>query len=241
MFRKTLLFLALLVVAGCGGTPPIAMAPAIERAPLDELPLPSAVGPDGNYVFTLGPLDAVSIELEDMPESMRQVVVDAQGMISYPMAGSVHAAGLTPTQLARVLEERMQNNHVREPRVNVNFVPPLNTLATPVEKAITVDGEVGRPGLYPVYRNMSLVEAVALAGGTTDLARTSVVLIFRKVDDRHYVGVYDLEAIRYGNYADPQVFPTDRITVGESDTLRLLQTVQPFVTLVTTPLIYLIR
>lgn len=241
MFRNTFLALVLLAVAGCGGTPPLAMSPSIERATLNELPLPQGVGPDGNYVYTLGPLDAISIEVDGIPDSTRQIVVDAQGRISYPMAGSVHAAGLTPTQLALLLEERMRENYVREPRVNVNFVPPPDNIATPVGKAITIDGEVVEPGLYPVYRNISLLEAVALAGGTTDFARSSVVLIFREVDERQYVGVYDLKAIRYGNYTDPPVFPNDRITVSESEARRLLQTAQPLISLATAPLLYLVR
>lgn len=242
MTCKTLIATALLfALAGCGGMPPIANAPAIERAPMNELPLPQGVGPDGHYVYALGPLDSVSIEMDGMPETARQVAIDAQGMISYPLAGSVHAAGLTPTQLASALEERMRENYVRSPRVNVNFVAPLNTVMTPLGKAITVDGEVAEPGLYPVYRNMSLVEVVALAGGVTEFARSSTVLVFRDIDDKQYVGVYDLRAIRYGNYMDPQVYPGDRITVSESEARRLIQTLQPFMTLLTTPLIYLVR
>ena len=186
------------------------------------------------YVHRLGALDTISIEIDGLPDLLREVVVDGEGMISYPMAGSVRAAGLTTTELARALEEKLRGNHVRDPRVSVNMVQAVSNI-------VTVDGQVNKPGLYPVYRNMTLSQAVAMASGETDLARTSVVLIFREVKGQQYVGLYDLKAIRFGNYADPQVYPEDRVVVSEDEARRFLQTVQPLITLLTTPLIYLVR
>jgi polysaccharide export outer membrane protein len=234
MMLRVCIGAALLLLGGCGGTPQIAMAPAIEQAHSNELPLPDGVTAGGGYVYALGPLDKISIEVDGMPDLLREVVVDGQGMISYPLAGSVEAAGLTTTELARVLEMRMRENRVREPRVNVNFVEP-------VSQALTVDGEVTNPGLYPVYRDMTLIQAVALAGSDTEFARSSAVLIFREVGGQQYVGLYDLRAIRFGNYADPKVYPNDRIVVSESQSRRFLETMQPFASLLTTPLIYLLR
>ena len=63
----------------------------------------------------------------------------------------------------------------------------------------------------------------------------------REVEAQQYVGVYDLKAIRYGNYSDPQLYPNDRVVVSEAEARRLLQTIGPLVSLVTTPLIYLIN
>ncbi len=234
MIRKASLLAILVALGGCGGTPRIAMAPSVEPAPANELPAPGGLGANGEYVYVLGPLDKISIEVDGMPDLLREVVVDGQGMISYPLAGSVAAQGQTTTQLARTLEARMRENYVREPRVSVNFVEP-------VSQVVTVDGEVGKPGLYPVYREMTLMQAVALAGSDTEFARPTAVLIFREVGGQQYLGLYDLKAIRFGNYADPKVYPNDRIVVSESEARRFLETVQPFVTLLTTPLIYLLR
>lgn len=234
MMRKFYLVAMLLPLGGCGGTPPIAMAPTIEHAPANELPSPEGLGAEGAYVYKLGPLDKISIEVDGMPDLLREVVVDGQGMVSYPLAGAVAVGGLTTTQLSQVLEARMRENHVRDPRVSVNMVEAMS-------QNLTVEGEVNKPGLYPVYQDMTLIKAMALAGGDADFARTSAVLIFREVDGQQYVGLYDLKAIRYGNYADPRVYPNDKIVVSESESRRLLQMVGPFVSLLTTPLIYLIR
>lgn len=234
MIRKILMAATLLALAGCGGTPPLATSPLVERAPEDTLPAPLEVGPDGEYAYTLGPLDTISVDVDGMPALLREVVIDSEGMMSFPMAGSVKAAGLSTTQLARALEAKMRENYVLDPKVNVNIV-------LPVSNSVTVDGEVNKPGIYPVYRDMTLIQAVAQAGGNTEFARTSIVMVFRNVGEQQYVGVYDLKGIRYGNYADPKIYPDDRIVVSESETRRLIQTIQPLVTLITTPLIYLIR
>lgn len=222
------------LLCGCGGTPQIAMAPSVQQAPGNELPRPAGVSPAGEYTYQLGPLDKISIEVDGMPDLLREVVVDGEGKVSYPLAGSVSARGLTTTQLAAVLEGRMRENHVRDPRVSVNFVEPVSQI-------LTVDGQVNKPGLYPVYRDMTLLQAVALAEGDGPFAKTNAVLIFRDVEGQQYVGLYDLRGIRYGNYADPRVYPGDRIVVSEDESRRFLQTIGPFVSLVTTPLIYLIN
>lgn len=234
MFRVVILSCFLLLASACAGSPRLAMAPSIELASENELPLPDAVNSGGAYVYTLGSLDKVTVEVDGMPDSLREVVVDGQGMVSYPLAGSVFAGGLTTIELARALEIGMRENFVRNPRVSVNVLEP-------VSQVLTVEGEVERPGLYPVYREMTLSQAVAMAGGETDYARRSVVLVFRKSGGQDYVGAYDLNGIRYGNYADPQLYPEDRVAVGESKALRLLQTIQPYVSLVTTPLIVWLR
>lgn len=225
---------ALFLLGGCGGTPQIAMAPAIVQAPDNVMPPPIGIGDDGTFTYVLGSLDKISIEVDGMPDLLREVVVDGEGMISYPLAGPVKAAGLTTTELAGELASRMRDNHVRDPRVSVNLVEVTSQL-------VTVDGQVKEPGLYPVYQDITLMQAVAVAKGETDFARTSAVLVFRESGDQQYVGLYDLGAIRLGNYADPKVYPGDRIVVGEAEARRLLQLVGPFVSLVTTPLIYLIN
>jgi polysaccharide export outer membrane protein len=235
MIRKILILGALFCVGGCGGTPRIAMAPAIEQAPQNQLPPPAGLGAGGTYVYALGPLDTISVEVDGMPDLRRdKLVIDGQGTVAYPLAGSVAAAGLTTSQLALVLEQRLRESHVRDPKVSVNIVEQASN-------QLTVSGSVSKPGIYPVYRDMTLMQAVALAGGEADFARGSVVLVFRDVGDQQYVGLYNLHAISLGNYADPNIYPNDKIFVGEDNARRLLQMVGPFVGLITTPLIYLIN
>ena len=106
---------------------------------------------------------------------------------------------------------------------------------------MTVSGEVNKPGLYPVYRDMTLSQAVAAASGGTTNADTSVVTVIRESGEQQYVGLYNLKAIGYGNYADPKIYPNDKIVIGEDNARRIVSLIGPLVTLVTTPLIYLLR
>lgn len=233
---KRMIFLAAvaLAVSGCGGKQEFGLNPSTELTQASEMPLPSGIGSDGQFIYALGPLDKITVEVTGLPDLRRDVTVDAQGFIAFPMAGTVEASGLTPAQLAIRLEQKLRENFVRDPRVQVNLVESTSNY-------ITLDGQVNNPGEYPVYRDTSLMQAVARASGEGKLANVTTVMLFRQVGDAEYLGLYDLRAIRYGNYADPTVYPGDKIVVDESRTLRLLDTLQGVTNLLTTPLIVLSR
>lgn len=234
MSRIVVTCAALALLSACGGAPPVAQASSVDLVNAQSLPRPDDGYARSSSLSALGAYDKVSIEPFGMPDLLREVVVDAEGVISYPLAGRIQAAGLTTSQLADRIEDAMRANSVRDPRVSVNVVEIQS-------KQIAVDGEVGRPGLYPVTRELTLVEAIALAGGTSEFARTSDVIVFREVGGQQYAGLYNLEGIRRGNYPDPEVLPSDRVVVSASRTRALLDSLQGVTGLITTPLILLVR
>ena len=236
MFRFVPTAAICFALIGCMGTPPVGESSAIQVVQEITLPMPGGIGASGsgNAIAVLGPFDKVSIEPFGLPDLQREVVLDGEGMISYPLAGRIHAGGLTTSQLAGVIEAAMRERSVRDPQVSVN-------VAEYKSKSIAVDGQVNRPGVYPVQREMTLIEAVATAGGTSELARTSDVLVFRNVDGQEYVGLYNLAGIRRGNYQDPVILPDDRIVVSSSRARALMESLQGVTSLITTPLILLIR
>ena len=130
------------------------------------------------------------------------------------------------------LEKRLQGRYVRDPQVTVN-------LEETVSQVITVDGQVTKPGLYPVIGRMTLMRAVATAGGAAEFAKLDDVVIFRNVDGQQLAGLYNLKAIRRGNYSDPEVFANDVIVVGDSQARRLFRDLIQASPLITTPLIVL--
>lgn len=164
--------------------------------------------------YYLGPYDRVAIDVFGMPEMQRVVQVDASGRIAFPLAGVVEVAGITPFELGRVLEERLRASYVRNPQVTVN-------LEAAQSQFVTVSGEVENPGPYPVIGRMTLSRAIARAGGLSDFAERKDVVVMRTVDGREYIGLYNLEGIRRGNYEDPEVFSNDMVIVGESRFRRL--------------------
>ena len=100
------------------------------------------------------------------------VIVDPNGKIVLRMVGPVQAAGLTPSQLASSID-KAYINELRNPgaTVHVNNTP---------NRQIYVEGEVAKPGSFPLQPGMTAVEALALAGGVTvDSAPNNTVLIRR--------------------------------------------------------------
>ena len=156
---------------------------------------------------------------------------DGSGRISVPLAGTVPAAGRTPRELADEIAQRLSDGYVKDPQVTINLVET-------VSQVVTVEGEVERPGLYPVLGKMTLLRAIARAEGATEFADVEEVVVFREVGNQSMAAVYNLGAIRRGNYADPEIYANDVVVVGESGTRRLFKDALQTAPAVLTPLVY---
>lgn len=229
-------FLALLatVLSGCASVPPLG-GEGVEVISGTELPTPTRTDLAANTrPYLIGPFDKLMIDVFGVEELKREVQIDASGRLSFPLIGVVEAAGRTPSEVATDIETRLRGAYVRDPQVTVN-------LEQTVSQVITVDGEVNKPGLFPVVGRMTLMRAVATAGGVADYANLEDVVIFREVDGQRLVGVYSLKGIRRGNYPDPEVFANDVIIVGDSPTRRMIDQILGLGPLLTTPLIVALR
>ena len=81
---------------------------------------------------------------------------------------------------------------------------------------VTVDGAVGQAGQYPVSGPMTLIQAVALARGTTDDANPRRVAVFRTIDGHRQAAAFDLTSIRRGEAPDPEIYAGDIVVVDGS-------------------------
>lgn len=222
---------AMITVAACGGKVELGTAGGA-LVPVEALPEPVVRSESGEILpFKLGADDLVSVKVFGNEEaSVPEVRIDKSGRVSVPVAGVVNAGGLSLEELEDLIESRLRANFFRSPQVSVGLLE--------IESAkLTVDGQVGKPGLYPVIPNMTLIQAVARAEGTTELARTSDVVIFRTIDGQRYAALYDLGAIRRGNYPDPHVYANDLVVVGDSSARRLFRDFIQIIPLLTTPII----
>jgi polysaccharide export outer membrane protein len=229
------LFVAAALVACSSGPPPLS-GPHLAVQAMTELPPPN---PDylngGNGAYHLGPLDKMDIDVYGVEDlSRKELQADAAGRVSFPLAGTINASGMTTDQLAREIENRLRGRYIREPHVTVN-------LRQAVSQYVTVDGEVHEPGRYPAVQGMTLMRAVASAKGLTEFARLSQVVVFRTVGDREMAALYDLRSIRGGAYADPPIYPGDVVVVGDSPGRRLFRDILAAAPLITTPIIALIQ
>lgn len=224
-----------MMLSACAGSRTYAEAPSIEMVS-NELPTPSRGDLLAqNRPYFIGPNDKLLIDVFGIDElSQRRVQLDASGRISFPLIGAVEAAGLTPAELASEIERRLRGQYIRDPQVTVN-------LEATTSQVVTVDGQVNKPGIYPVVGKMTLIRAVANAGGTGEFARLDDVVIQRTVNGQKYLALYNLQAIRQGNYADPEIFANDIIFVGDSPRRRLFRDIISASGLITAPIVAILR
>lgn len=236
MKKIALSLLALLLVTGCAGSGRLGGASNVTVMQGSALPAPDRSDLLGeSRPYLIGPFDKLMIDVFGIEElSKKEVQTDASGRISFPLAGIIEAAGRTPAEVEEEIEARLRSRYVRDPQVTVN-------LKETVSQVITVDGQVKRPGLYPVIGKMTLMRAVATAEGTAEFAKLNEVVIFRAVKGQQLAALYDLKAIRRGNYGDPEVFANDVIVVGDSQARRLFRDALAVTPVLMTPLILLLQ
>jgi polysaccharide export outer membrane protein len=221
------------LVAGCSG-PQLRSNEHVTVSDTGVLPPPTRQDLGGQTrASVIGPFDRVSVEVYGVEDLSRTVQVDAGGRMALPLVGDIEAAGMTVTELAALIRQRLAGL-VRDPQVTVNMVEA-------VSQTVTIEGEVEEPGIYPVVGRMTLMRVVARAKGATEFARLSHVVLFRRVEGRQMAALYDLRAIRAGLYADPEIYPNDVVVVGESQARRLFRDVLQGSSLLTTPIIALLQ
>lgn len=177
--------------------------------------------PDAPNVVPLGagykiaPMDTLSIKVFKMPDLSGEYEVDLTGQISLPLLGNIPAANMTTAQLDQALTQRLGEKYLENPDVGVS-------IKSSTARTVTVDGAVNKSGSYPVMGPMTLMQAVALAGGTNQDANPRRVAVFRTIGGQRQAAAFDLTSIRRGEDKDPPVYAGD-IVVIDGTTLSSTQ------------------
>lgn len=224
------------LASGCGGREPLRSTADLTVVP-DTTGLPAPARTDlvaADRPALIGPLDTIEVEVINIPESSREMQVDASGRIAMPLAGTVYAGGKTAEELARAVEAALRAHYVRNPEVIVNIKSSVSQVAT-------VNGQVTEPGLYPVTNQMTLIRVIASAKGLTEFARSEDVVILRTVNGRRMAGLYNVDAIQRGIYADPLIYANDVIVVGDSPQRRLFRDLVSVSPVLAAPLIAILQ
>lgn len=231
--------LAAMLLAGCSYGPDggrIGEAGQVQVLTSSDLPEPTATDRFQEVrTYLIGPNDVLVVDIAGLQEmTAREIVVDGAGRIAVPLAGSIVAAGNTPDQLGSIIQDELRANFMRDPLVTVN-------VKNAVSQYLTIDGQVASPGNYPVLGNMTLTRAIASAKGLGEFASQDDVVVLRTVNGQRYAGVYNVAAIRRGNYPDPEVYANDVVIVGDSPRLRRMKDFLTALPAITSPLIYLLN
>jgi len=127
--------------------------------------------------FRLGLGDIVRVDVWKQPELSVSVPVRPDGMISLPLVGEVRALGLRPSDLKDELSVRFED-FVTAPAVTV-------VVEEIVSMKVFVTGRVAQPGAYDIVQPTRVLQAIALAGGPVDFAKTGKITILREFPDGH--------------------------------------------------------
>jgi polysaccharide export outer membrane protein len=124
--------------------------------------------------YRLGPDDVLKINVYREEDMDRTVRVSTDGYISFPLAGNVKAEGLTVSELERAMAMELVR-YLKDPRVSV-FIEEYAT--------ITVSGQVEKPGSFSLKGELTVIEAISMAGGFTKIAAKNAVKVMRLQDGK---------------------------------------------------------
>jgi polysaccharide export outer membrane protein len=203
-----LIFLGLagLAIAACTDTRGGSIPYNVSDFGAPDSPTPQALASDDK----LAPMDTLTIRVFGLADLSGDYQVDLLGNVAMPLIGDVAAIDLTPAQLDQRLTEKFGQKYLQNPDISVG-------IKSSAGRFVTVDGAVKKGGAYPVLGKITLMQAVALAGGTDEHANQRRVAIFRTIGGERQAAAFDLLSIRHGEMPDPPVYSGDIVVVDGSN------------------------
>lgn len=153
------IFIISIVLTGCSGG-------------LRNLP---DLGPDPVTPYVLGAGDTLQVTVYDQADLTGSYRISDSGFLAMPIVGAISAQGLTLDQLQKRLIDRLNAKAVKSPDV---------TLQVTEYRPFFILGEVKNPGSYPYVPNITVLTAVAIAGGFTFRAGQNAVSVTRQADGK---------------------------------------------------------
>jgi polysaccharide export outer membrane protein len=188
-----LLLATALAVAGCRQTTTVSY----------DVPRPE-LGSD-----VIGPTDVFEVRVHLEEELSGDFRVDGDGTISYPLLGTLEVAGLSSSGVAAKIRDGLADGYLLSPQVTV-------LLKEQNSRKVSLLGEVTRPGRYTYRDGMTLVEAIAEAGGTTESAVLAEVYVTRHVGGEEFSVEIPYRDITQGRAPDFSLAPGDIVLVPTS-------------------------
>jgi polysaccharide export outer membrane protein len=122
--------------------------------------------------FVIGNNDVLSINVWKEPDISRSIPVRSDGKISLPLVGEVQATGRTPLQLEHEITSKLRT-YIDEPEVTV-MVQQINS------EKFNILGQVIKPGAYSLTSGVTVLDAIATAGGFRDFAKKKSIYVLRQ-------------------------------------------------------------
>jgi len=147
----------------------------VKEEPATEPEKETPVSGEIEHEYRISTGDSLEISLYGEPDMKQVTRVSEEGVITYPFLGSLEVGGLTPQEAEKKIEELLGKEYFVNPqvRITIKSYAKFNIL-----------GEVRRPGSYEISGPMTVIDAISIAGGFTDIASQNGVRIVRKQGDK---------------------------------------------------------
>lgn len=155
--------------------------------------------------YQIGREDVIAVEVWKDPALSAKVPVRPDGKITLPMIGELDAEGRTTEDLRKEIADKLKP-FVEQPVVSV-MVSEINAAR------FYVLGEVAHPGAFPVRGRLTVVQALAMAGGPTEFANDRRVVVIRNSDGKQTRYKVDTREVLAGNAPALTLVPGDTVFV----------------------------
>jgi protein involved in polysaccharide export with SLBB domain len=164
---------------------------------------------DREKTRVLGPSDIIEVRVYGEDDLSGEHQVGVSGEVRLPLVGNVMVEGLTPDETQRAIEKAYNGTFLKDAQVSV-LVKAYNS------RRIYVLGQVKSPGNYEYEPRMTVIAAIARAGGASKLANANGTVITRGKDEEQTRLRAPVNDIQRGEAPDIELLPGDIVFVPES-------------------------
>lgn len=183
-----------------------------------SVPASALAAAPGSEEYRISARDILDITVFQVPDLTKPAQVTEDGNISLPLVGKVKVGGKTTYEAEQALAELLRKKYLQSPQVTV-FVKQYG-------QRITVNGEVKSARVLSLDGKVTLTQAIANAGGLSELANSERIHIARSNGTSVQDDVYNLDAIQAGKAPDPVLRGGDIIVAEQSGTRVAFKTVK---------------
>ena len=158
---------------------------------------------------TLGPGDILQIKVRNQQDLSGKYEVFSDGSIRFPLIGSMSVEALDPNQVAEIIRSKLAEGFLVKPQVSI-FVEVRNS------KKIFVFGQVKKPGTFIYEENMTVIQAITLAGGFTERAAKDDTSVTRVVQGKRKRMPVPIDKIGKGTVSNFILIPGDIVYIPDS-------------------------
>lgn len=161
--------------------------------------------------YLINPKDVLEIQIYPDADLNRELAVSPKGTISFPLVGEIQVEGLSVTNAEKKLTALLEKDYLVYPQVHIR-IKEFHTLT------ISLLGEVNRPGPYKLGQEgeTTLLEAIAMAGGFSNIANVKKIKIIRMEGGEKKTYLVNGEDILKGEKKDVPLKANDLIVVEQS-------------------------